>query len=396
MKTKDKTLFYGLVIALSVLDIVAVLGFGTHLLTTMSKTQAGSAFNATYNPIMTIVPFVEGAIVVIGIITFPFLTAWRQKLRDEVEYDEDGVSRKHGKFSQLSKEERKQIDLQNTMDRERILSANAIKTIKKNVYDDPDKELERLIGLRSVKAEIAKMKARMEYELNEEREKGHKKVKKIHLTSNSHMMFLGNPGTGKTATSRIIASYLYKYRYIEKPFYFEIDGNFFNGLTMGESSKKVAYLCKEAKGSCIYIDEAYALCSTRGQEVIASLVKQMEDNADNIVFIFSGYGKEMQEFIDSNSGITSRIKYWFRFEDYNDVELQEIFTLMAREHNFVPDYELVNEVATHIGIKRKQPNFGNARDVRNELDRIIDNHAFNLAQGKCTEDNRYRLTLADY
>ena len=397
MIKRNKSFLYLVSIILSVIDIIAVLSCGVALLFTLTGSlKPKNTFNATYSPLQTLLPLAFGATVVIGIILYPILSSWRQELRDEVEYDENGVSKKRGKFSQLSAEERKKIDLQNMMDQERILSANTLKTIKKPVYDDPDKELNTLIGLCDVKKEVAKMKARMEYELNEELKKGNKNVKKIHLTSNSHAIFTGNPGTGKTTVARILASYMYQYHFIEKPYYFEIDGNFFNGLTIGETSKKVNLLCRAAKGSCIYIDEAYALCSSRTQEAIASIVKQMEDEADNIVFIFAGYKKEMHEFLESNSGIQSRINYWFDFKDYTYEEIKEIFRAMANSHGFVPDSNLIIAVADKIEEKKKFPNFGNARDVRNLLDQIITNHAYNLTNNVISEDNRYRLVLRDF
>lgn len=393
---KSKTLVYYIVIGLSVFDLISILGLGAHLIVSLINNKPiGAAFNTVQsNSTISMIQVVEIIIITFCIIVYPFLTKWRQKLRDEVEYDENGVSKKHGKFSQLTTKERKEIDLQNTMDAERILSANTIKTIKKDVFKDPDAELNKLIGLANVKLEIQKMEARMQYELKREQERTKKKAKHIHMASSAHMVFLGNPGTGKTTVSRIIASYLYKYHFMEKPYYFEIDGNFFNGLTIGEASKKVLLLCREAKGSCVYIDEAYALCSSRSQEVIATLVKQMEDNADNITFIYSGYKKEMTEFLDSNSGIKSRIKYWFTFEDYNDNELREIFCSMAASNNLVPEYELIEHVVEIVS-KKRGPNFGNARDVRNLLDQIIDNHAFNLAQGIDAEGERYKLVARD-
>jgi len=396
MRQENKTLLYGLAIGLSVLDLIAVIGCAARLLiSAVQGHMAAQTFNATYDPSRTLVKIIEVAVIVVGIVCYPVLTKWRQKLRDEVEYDEDGVSKKHGKFSQLSTKERKEIDLQTTMDNERILSATTVKSIKRDVYKDPETELNNLIGLSSVKTEVKKREARMKYELERMQVKSKKKVTKVRTASNMHCIFTGNPGTGKTTVARIVASYLYQYHFIEKPYYFEIDGNFFNGLTIGEASKKVTLLCRAARGSCIYIDEAYALCSSRTQEVIASLVKQMEDNADSIVFIYSGYKKEMQEFLDSNSGIKSRIKYWFNFEDYSDYELGLIFNRMVQANNLVPSYELTDEVAATIGARRSQSNFGNAREVRNEVDRLIDNHAYNLANGLVDASDKYRLTLKD-
>ena len=398
MDTKDKANIkkYNMFIILSILDVIVIVVAIMVLLNHQILKSQTLAFNSgpDYWYYIKVGAFVLHLIV--AIICYPILNKQRLKYRELAEFNDDGTLRRQNDFSKLSNAEQNKINLQNIADRERILSSGTLASIKRNVSSDPDAELNELIGLIDVKKEVTKMKARMEYELSKVKKAKHKKEKEtVRLNSTGHMVFLGKAGTGKTTVARIVASYLYKYHYIEKPYYFEIDGNFFNGLSIGEASKKVTYLCAAAKGSCIYIDEAYALTSIGTQEVIASLVKQMEDNSNDIVFIFSGYKKEMNTFLNSNSGIKSRIKYWFEFNDYTNYELGEIFIKMANKNNLVPNFDLVNEVSAKIGATRNNPNFGNARDVRNELDKIIDNHAYNLMQKNIEDKDRYTLTLND-
>ena len=327
---------------------------------------------------------IYGILAIFCTLSLPFLTKKRQELRDLVEYDENGVSYKSGKFSQLSKEERKRIDAEVMLNNERILPSSQIKSITKSISKDPDGELKALIGLTDVKKEIETMKARMEYE----------QENKIKTHSNMHMIFYGKPGTGKTTVARIMASYLYKYHFTKKNTYVEIDGNFFNGLSIGESSKKASMLFKTARGGVIFIDEAYALNTSRGQEVIATIVKEMEDHNETI-FIFAGYQNEMKNFISSNPGIESRIKYQFSFADYSYEELKQIFVSMANKKNLVPSGELTDLAVLKIDKKKNDPNYGNAREVRNLLEKIIDKHAYNLSKHVISEEERYKLGPID-
>ena len=177
----------------------------------------------------------------------------------------------------------------------------------------------------------------------------------------------------------------------------EIDGNFFNGLSVGESSKRANMLITKSLGGVIFIDEAYALLSNGGgQEVIATIVKAMEDHRDEIVFIFAGYEKEMEKLVRSNPGIESRIKYHLHFEEYNLGELKQIFKEMAHEKNLLVSEKLLDAFSNEIMYKKSQPDFGNARTVRNMLDTIIDKHAVNLRNGSIPEADRYKLKACDF
>lgn len=404
-KNKYNTLYY-LSIILSVSVIVFSIFCVWLFMTTVGKPKVNGFENAqTVNVYKTIINTIPSAVYLIlaalGIIVTPFLAKWRQKLRDLVEYDENGLSKTHGQFSQLSRKEREAIDRQKTLDAERILSATTFKTICHDGSQNCHEELDRLIGLQNVKDRIHEMEARMDYEKKAESDNKdkHKRRKnnRTQTLSSMHMMFYGKPGTGKTTVARIMTGLLYEYGYIRKNQCVEIDGNFFNGLSVGESSKRANMLITKSLGGVIFIDEAYALLSNGGgQEVIATIVKAMEDHRDEIVFIFAGYEKEMEKLVRSNPGIESRIKYHLHFEEYNLGELKQIFKKMAHEKNLLVSEKLLNAFSNEIMYKKSQPDFGNARTVRNMLDTIIDKHAVNLRNGSIPEADRYKLKACDF
>lgn len=404
-KNKYNTLYY-LSIILSVSVIVFSIFCVWLFMTTVGKPKVNGFENAqTVNIFKTMINTIPSAVYLIlaalGIIVTPFLAKWRQKLRDLVEYDENGLSKTHGQFSQLSRKEREAIDRQKTLDAERILSATTFKTICHDGSQNCHEELDRLIGLQNVKDRIHEMEARMDYEKKAESDNKdkHKRRKnnRTQTLSSMHMMFYGKPGTGKTTVARIMTGLLYEYGYIRKNQCVEIDGNFFNGLSVGESSKRANMLITKSLGGVIFIDEAYALLSNGGgQEVIATIVKAMEDYRDEIVFIFAGYEKEMEKLVRSNPGIESRIKYHLYFEEYNLGELKQIFKEMAHEKNLLVSEKLLDAFSNEIMYKKSQPDFGNARTVRNMLDTIIDKHAVNLRNGSIPETDRYKLKACDF
>ena len=192
--------------------------------------------------------------------------------------------------------------------------------------------------------------------------------------------------------ARIMAGLLYQYKYIKKPQIIEADGNFFNCTTRTEASQKTRLLIQKARGGVLFIDEAYALL-TGGQEVIATLVAAIENYKDDTVFIFAGYETEMKQFVDSNPGIESRIKYHLHFHDYTKKELKQIFLNMAHAANFSVSQELLDAVGNKMDKMRNDPHFGNARSIRTELDLIINEHAMNYQNGIA---ERERLTLIDF
>lgn len=340
----------------------------------------------------------KNAYLVIAVVSFVIAIAskpFRQALRDEFEYDENGVNRKKNTLSKLSKKERDEIERQNMIDAERILSSSAL---RKNTHKgslNPEEDMKKLTGLASTKEEMHEMFSRMLYEKEKQKDKKKKKENSF-FTSSNHMIFMGNPGTGKTTVARIITGFLYKTGYIKKNQIIEIDGNFLTGLAPGESTKRTNAIITKALGGVLFIDEAYALLNDScSQEIIATLVKEMEDRRGKFILIMAGYSNEMKRLINSNPGIESRVKRYFYFEDFSLDELQQIFLSMAGEEGFCISAEMMNLFTERMICEKKKKNFGNARSVRNLLDKMIDRHAVNMADGVNTKEEKYILTKND-
>lgn len=320
------------------------------------------------------------------------LTKLRNKYRDEMDYDSNGISIQHGKFSNLSNQERAAIEKQKLLQREMLIDSITLKNITKKGSVHPEADLENMIGLSGVKTELHKMASRLAFEKQVRK----KKSKNVQADTANHMVFYGNPGTGKTSSVKIITGFLYKYGYIRKNQYIEVDGNFFNGSSFGESTKKIQYILGQATGGVLFIDEAYALLNSfESQEVIATIVKTMEDKRSDLIIILAGYKSEMMALINSNTGLQSRIKYYFTFEDYSMDELWQIFKLMASEKGFSVDADLHDNFTSHMLQEMQKPNYGNARTVRNVLDTAIDNHSVNFMDGKIDSDKKLVLVAAD-
>ena len=384
-----KTLLYYLSIALSVIDILlGVYGAYNILLHYASQNKLTPTLNFMILPLWSCI-----VLVFVSVIMFYPLDVWRRKLRDESEYDDNGINKKYGNFSKLSASQRKKIEEQKMIAAELVLDSATIKKITQKGEKEPRKKMDELIGLSTVKYKIDEMAARMQFE-SENREKKNKKQNKA-----MHMCFFGPPGTGKTTVARIMTGFLYKYGYIKKNQCVEVDGNFLKGMSPGESSKKTQMLIQKSLGGVLFIDEAYSLLQKNGnvygQESIATIVKAMEDYRGEIVFIFAGYHDEMKELINSNPGIESRIKYYMDFGNYTVQELSDVFRYMANKENFVISADILEKFELYISKKMKERNFGNARTVRNVLERMIDKHALNIVNGVLPPESRYILQAVD-
>ena len=223
-------------------------------------------------------------------------------------------------------------------------------------------------------------------------------AKRVMPTANNHMLFLGSPGTGKTMIARIISTMLYKIGIIRQNKCVEVTSKDLVAGYVGQTDKKTSEVIRSAIGGILFIDEAYALtaggeggAADFGRESIAELIKAMEDYKDDLIVIFAGYEKEMNEFIDTNPGMASRIGYTFRFDDYTTEELLQIFALGAQKAGFVYDPAIIeNDLAELFDYYRRFKNFGNGRFVGEVLQKAIIKHA--AASG---EDEDYTLTPRD-
>ena len=264
-----------------------------------------------------------------------------------------------------------------------VIDANSIPAYEKNKsIDEIFEDLNSLIGLDNVKGMLQDLVSLMKFKSKTE---GSLKLK----DTNMHMVFLGNPGTGKTTVARMIANILYNLKYIEQNKLVEVSAKDLIGQYVGQTAPKTISVIEKALGGVLFIDEAYSLASKSGssgssfnEECIATLIQAMENYRDNLVVIFAGYNKEMDAFLKSNSGIVSRIGYTMQFNDYTLEELIEILKSMFKKSGFFIDESAIEAATNIIEEYRHSEGFGNARFVRNLYEKAIIKHATNTANVK--------------
>ena len=315
------------------------------------------------------------------------------KYKQMAEYDEFGLKKKKNGRYDLSKEERRALDLQQMANMERLISETTLKKITKKGSVNPDRDMDKLIGLGPVKQKMKEMVARMEFE------KYSRKNKKENMSmSGRHMVFYGNPGTGKTTVARIITGFLYKNKYISSNKIIEVDGNFLKAGSPGDTATKVKLVLRYAYGGVLFIDEAYALMDSGdgcGAEAIATLIAEMENNRNRFILIMAGYTREMKMLLEQNPGFESRIKEYLVFPDYNETEARQIFMTMAAEQNFVVNGDAYEAFDERMAKERRLRSFGNARTIRNVLDESIDKHALNYVENRMEKSQKYILMPCD-
>jgi len=248
-------------------------------------------------------------------------------------------------------------------------------------------KLESLVALENVKQQVEKLTA-FAWMSKIRESKG--------LTNQPlslHMAFKGNPGTGKTTVARILGEILHSVGVLESPNVVEVSRSDLIGEYIGQSLPRVNKVIAKAKGGILLIDEAYSIVrsdSTRdyGYEVVDHLVKVMEDKRDEIMIIFTGYQKELEDFLETNTGLKSRINYHLNFPDYTSKELLEIFLCLAAEREYEVAPEAVEKLKKYL-----QPNPDNGRFVRNILERSIIKKAVNMYKYKTTND--FKVLTAD-
>lgn len=230
-------------------------------------------------------------------------------------------------------------------------------------------ELESMIGLYHVKEEVRRMNAMLTY--NQQRQ-----AEGLSLIEQGsyHMVFTGNPGTGKTVVARLIAQMLADKGVIKESKVIEVTRSDLVGRYVGHTAPKVREVVESAMGGVLFIDEAYTLCAGGsndfGQEAIDELLKLMEDRRGDFVIIVAGYKHKMEEFLQSNDGLKRRFARFIHFDDYSNEELTEIFTSMAVKSGDVIEADLLAQLPELIAIWRQnyRVGFGNAGSVRQLLE----------------------------
>ena len=253
-------------------------------------------------------------------------------------------------------------------------------------------ELDELVGLHEVKKVLRDLVSLKELK----NKSSDLKINDVNL----HMVFLGNPGTGKTTVARLVAQILYNLKYIEQNKLIEVSSKDLVAEYVGQTAPKTNAVIQRALGGVLFIDEAYSLASGNGfgssfnEEAIATLIQGMENYRDNLVVIFAGYTKEMQAFLNANSGIVSRIGYTLNFADYTNEELLQIFEQMMNKSGFKVLPEALEEVKRVTEEYRNTPNFGNARFIRNVYEKSVIKHSNNV-KGKKRKDIIKTITKDD-
>lgn len=256
------------------------------------------------------------------------------------------------------------------------------KTKKKTsqaLHPNPAKELEALIGLASVKAEVNSLTNYIKVQRMRQ-EKGMKVTPMSY-----HCVFTGNPGTGKTTVARIVSQIYKELGILKKGHLVETDRSGLVAEYVGQTAIKTNKIIDSALDGILFIDEAYSLVdggsSDYGKEAIATLLKRMEDDRDRLVVILAGYTDDMKHFVDSNPGLQSRFNRYIEFPDYSADELFQIFLSSAKKY----EYKLTKEAQTTLKealdkvVFEKDKSFGNGRYVRNLFEKVVENQANRLS-----------------
>lgn len=261
--------------------------------------------------------------------------------------------------------------------------------------EDLKKELHELIGLDSVKREVDNLinmvsvhKMRISHGLKS-------------VDMSLHMVFSGNPGTGKTTIARMMARIYHSLGVLSKGQLVEVDRSALVAGYVGQTAAKTAKVIESALGGVLFIDEAYSLTSASendfGAEAVDTLLKAMEDHRDDLIVIVAGYDDLMERFIHSNPGLESRFNRYMHFEDYSVDEMLAILELQMKKGQYVLEDDAKNAVRAYIEAANGGGiTFGNARGVRNIFEKLLVEQANRIARmPEVTKEDLLKITEED-
>ena len=263
------------------------------------------------------------------------------------------------------------------MNKQDALSPNSPKTKAEEEPERPNldellAELDDLVGLEKIKQNVRSL-------INLAKVRKLREEPGLPTPAMSlHLVFMGNPGTGKTTVARLIAQLYYAIGVLSKGQLVEVDRSQLVAGYVGQTAIKTGEAIKKAMGGVLFIDEAYSLTGQEGandfgHEAIETVLKAMEDHRDDLVVIVAGYENLMEKFINSNPGLESRFNRYFVFEDYNGDELYEIFAMRCRKNKYTLNEEAEKFLRDHLKAlyETRDDNFGNGRTVRNIFENVV-------------------------
>ena len=257
-------------------------------------------------------------------------------------------------------------------------------------------ELDALVGLDHVKEEVRRLTSLLRIqEMRAERDLPT-------IDTSKHLVFSGNPGTGKTTVARLLSQIFRSLGVVTEGHLVETDRSGLVAGFVGQTATRTRTVLESALGGTLLIDEAYALArggeNDFGLEAVDTIVKFMEDHRDDLSVVAAGYPTEMQELIDSNPGLKSRFTRTIHFPDYDTDELVAIFGLIAGSNEYHLDESGTERLTAVIDAEPRGRGFGNGRFVRNVFEAAVGHHALRLADtesGDLTDDDLTTLTGAD-